>query len=180
MTPQEMRNQRLKNDHSEMINLRGELISWRILRGAAPFVEEYELTVHVRTIIGDQPSYRDSHQIRLSLPNGYPVAPPEIVMLSRPAPFHPNWWESGKWCYGTWTGESLGRHVIRMIRTLQYDPEITNENSPANRTANNWYQGSRSLGIFPCDNKTLPDPTHKKGTFQIKSVGNKTFNIHRT
>jgi hypothetical protein len=94
-------------------------------------------------------------------------------MITRPAPFHPNWWESGKWCYGTWMpSESLGNFVIRMIKTLQFDQSITNPESPANRDANVWYLSNKYSGWFPCDKQQPPDPTSafssSGGTFAIK------------
>ncbi len=178
MTPQEQHALRLKNDHAEMCNLRGDVISWRALRGNLPFVEEYELTVNVRTVIGDGPNYRDTQLIRIRLPENYPSGPPQMTMISTPFPFHPNWYPNGTWCYGTWTEESLGHHVIRMIRTLQYDPEITFPESAANGAARDWYRRNLSKGLFPCDRKILPDPTHKRGIFQIKTSGSRTFNIH--
>ena len=55
--------------------------------------------------------------------------------------------------------EALGDHVIRMIKTLQFDLDITNENSPANNEANAWYISKKYSGIFPCDKTKLPDPS---------------------
>lgn len=178
MTPQELHAERLKNDHTEMCNLRGDIVTWRSIRGTAPYVNEYEIIVNVRTIIGEQPNYRDKHVIRVRLPDNYPSAPPQTVMRSSPFPFHPNWYVSGTWCYGTWTEEGLGHHIIRMIRTLQYDPEITFPESAANPVARDWYRRNLSKGFFPCDRKVLPDPTHKRGLFQIRADSPKTFNIH--
>ena len=55
--------------------------------------------------------------------------------------------------------EKLGEHVIRMIQTLQYNDEITNEKSLANGEAGSWYVANRGKGLFPCDRTPLPDPT---------------------
>ena len=61
------------------------------------------------------------------------MRPPKTVMVSAPQPFHPNWFTSKNWCFGTWSmSEALGDHVIRMVKTLQFDLDITNEHSPAN------------------------------------------------
>ena len=101
-------------------------------------------------------------------------------MLDEPFVYHPNWFKNGRWCYGTWEmSEGLGRHMIRMIRTLQYDMEITNEHSPANEEARNWYLRMRNSGIFPCDKQEMPDPTKeravKKSTgFKITGFGTDT------
>jgi ubiquitin-protein ligase len=125
-TSQEIRNLRLKSDYKEMCNIRGPVISWRATRGTPPYVEEYLLTVNLRSIIGEGPTYRDQHIISVELPGGYPTTPPHVVMVSEPVVFHPNWWAQKHWCYGTWDiSEGLGHHLIRMLRTLQYDPVIT-------------------------------------------------------
>ena len=42
-TPQEIRQIRLKNDHKEMVNIKGNIVSWKPVKGTPPFVEEYEL-----------------------------------------------------------------------------------------------------------------------------------------
>lgn len=177
-TPQEIRNIRLKHDYKEMCNIRGPIIEWRATSGTPPYVEEYLLTVKVRSIIGQGPNYRDEHVIRLELPGGYPQAPPTAIMVSDPVVFHPNWWADRRWCYGTWDfSEGLGHYVVRMIRTLQYDPLITNEDSPANASARDWYLANRGRGLFPCDRQTLPDPT--KTRFETNVSIRKKFDIHK-
>jgi len=168
VTPQEMRQVRLRNDHREMSNIRGEVVKWRPLRGTEPTVEAYELTVGVRSIIGPRPDYRSEHRIQIELPPGYPRAAPVTVMTSQPQPFHPNWFPNGRWCYGTWDfSESLANHILRMIRTLQFDPEITNPASPANVDANRWYLRHLNGTLFPCDRTVLPDPTRSR--FRVES-----------
>ncbi len=136
-TPQELRQIRMKNDYSEMKNIQGPIVQWRPLSGEPPYVESYELTINVRTITGPGPNYRDTHVIKVTLPSSYPISAPETVMVTTPQPYHPNWYVSpGKWCYGSWDiAEGLGHHVVRMIRTLQFDPDITNPSSPANGSA---------------------------------------------
>lgn len=151
---------RLRNDHREMENIRGPLIAWEPISGEEPFVDAYDVTVNVRTIIGPGPDYRDVHRIRVELPGSYPLSPPSIRMITRPQPFHPNWFGDGRWCYGSWDfTESLGRHLLRMIKTLQFDGDITNPNSPANTVARDWYVNRRNERLFPCDSHVLPDPT---------------------
>lgn len=174
-TPQERRRIRLQNDYKEMQNIQGRIVQWRPLQGTPPYVEAYELTVHVRTIVSSRPDYRDRHVLQLVLPPNYPEAAPLIVMQTSPQPYHPNWFANRKWCYGSWDiSEGLGHHVVRMIRTLQFDPEITNPGSPANSAANSWYISNLRRGLFPCDRQTLPDPT--KPHFEIQQE-RKTFRI---
>jgi len=178
-TPQEQRHTRLGNDHREMQNIQGSLIRWHALRGTPPYVEAYELTVNVRTIINPgraAPEYRDKHVITVSLPPNYPYGAPQVRMQTSPPPYHPNWFSDGGWCFGTWIiAEGLGYHVLRMVRTLQFHPEITNPSHPANRAARDWYNANGSRGWFPCDRQVLPDPTHarfevlhEKKTFRLE------------
>lgn len=176
MTPQEIRNLRLKNDYEEMVNIKGEIINWKAIRGNPPFIEEYELTINIKGIISNTPAYRYEHIVRVVLPSGYPNTAPDMRLVSVPNLFHPNWHRDGKWCFGTWLiSEGLGHHVIRMIRTIQYDMEITNEKSPANTDANKWYESRKNSGLFPCDKKQLPDPSHKR--FEINPEVKKKFEI---
>jgi len=168
-TPQEIRLIRLKNDHSEMVNLRGNIIQWKPIKGDPPYIEAYELTVKVKTIINSMPSYRDEHIISLELSEAYPNSPPLINMKTTPPPYHPNWYSNGNWCYGSWdVSESLGNHVIRMIRTLQFDLDITNPESAANSDAKDWFVRKKTSNLFPCDSTNLPDPTKSKFTVQAK------------
>lgn len=179
-TPQEIRNIRLANDYKQMCNIKGNVISWVPTKGTAPYVEEYRITVNVRTIIGVEnhsPKYRYSSVVLITLPPDYPRGKPQTKMVSSPQPFHPNWWPDQRWCEGAWfMSEALGDYVIRMVKTLQFDPDITNEHSPANAEARDWYVSNKYLEIFPCDRTKLPDPsTPNSGN----STGNSSFVIKR-
>src|SRR5436305_15312854 len=101
-TPQQIRRDRLESDYEEMVNIRGRIIDWRPTRGTPPHVEGYTLTVRVRTVVDPAPKYRDVHELSVQLPPEYPSKPPVISMLSRPVPFHLNWFVNGNWCFGTW------------------------------------------------------------------------------
>lgn len=163
-TPQELRRRRLQNDYQEMQNIKGALVDWTPLRGTPPYVEEYDLVVSVRTIVGPPLTYRDSHRLLVTLPANYPAAAPLIVMQTTPGPYHPNWFSNSKWCYGTWTLEGLGHHIVRMMRTLQFDREITNPESPASNPASAYYLAHLNGDLFPCDTQRLPDPTRSRFT----------------
>jgi len=172
-TREELRKKRLKADHAEMVNLKGSIVQWKAIVGKEPYVEVYELTVNIRSIIGPGPKYRDQHVIRVELDNSYPISKPEIHMISSPHPYHPNWWPhvgfDGLWCSGDWDfAESLGHHIIRMLRVLQFDPVITNENSTTDSNQNDWYIKHKNSGLFPCDKQVLPDPTAGKIKWDAK------------
>jgi ubiquitin-protein ligase len=157
-SPVELRQTRLRNDYATMENIRRPCLSWKSIAGEAPFVEQYEITLRLRTIIGPTPDYRDDHIIRVTLGPDYPInAPPSVQMLTRPLPFHPNWWPSGKWDCGRWLiYETLGAHVIRMVQSLQYIRDHTYEHCPSNHEASRWYVTNRAEDWFPCDRTILP------------------------
>ena len=161
LTPTEARQIRLRNDYATMENIRTPWLTWTVTSGTAPYAEQYEIELRLKTYIDAQANTRNLHTIRVTLGPDYPInAAPLIEMTNKPGPFHPNWWTSGRWCYGTWlVYESLGAHVVRMIQTLQYNEDITNAASPANSPARAWYLKNRDKGLFPCDRTPLPDPT---------------------
>ncbi len=165
MTPQQQRRQRLVADYEEMRSIRGAMIHWEAAGGAKPHFDRYLLTIRVRTIVGPGPNYAAETRINLELPNDYPFrAAPIVTIAAPPLPFHPNWWVNGQWCFGKWApGVSLGEHVIRMVRTLQFDPVFTDPGSAANVEAAHWWISVQHRGWFPCDRQVLPDPTVKRG-----------------
>jgi ubiquitin-protein ligase len=176
VTPREARELRLKNDYKQMCNIRSGSITWRAIHGKPPHVDIYEVELQVRTIVSPKPDYRSKHLIRVELSAEYPKKPPVVTMLTQPYPFHPNWFRSGRWCPGPWViSEGLGEHIIRMIRTLQFDPIITNPASSANSDATLWYKNSQNRGWFPCDNQAFPDPTTSK--ISDASSTRRTFRI---
>ncbi|PTX61107.1 ubiquitin-protein ligase [Kordia periserrulae] len=177
MTPQEIRKLRLKNDYKEMVNIKGDIITWEAINGNVPYIEAYKVTLKIKGITGKGPTYRDTHIVNVKIPADYPRVAPEVRMESQPVVFHPNWYRDGKWCFGTWImSEGLGHHIVRMARTLQYDLEITNEESPANREANSWFLKKKGGNIFPCDTQLLPDPTKEKMNFSMKPKKKFTIN----
>nr|VFK45976.1 MAG: Ubiquitin-protein ligase [Candidatus Kentron sp. TC] len=166
----DIRTIRLKNEYEQMNNLarQGDLISWKAASGTAPYVDGYLLTVKARTLTGPEPSYRDTHSIRVTIPYDYPNSAPKVQMLSSPYVYHPNWYTDGRWCHGSWnSSESLGDFVIRMIKTLFFDEEITNPGNSANGEAKNWYQNSRNKRYLPKPPAGYPDPTAVP-TFKVK------------
>lgn len=168
-SPQEQRKIRLQNDYKQMLNIRGNIIEWQPKKGVTPYIEEYELTVNIKSIISSVPDYRNQHIIQIILPANYPIKPPETKIQGQPSPFHPNWYENGRWCHGTWDfSEGLGVYVVRMIKTLQFDLSISNPKSPANRGAVTWFKRNLNKNIFPCDKTPLPDPTKSRFTVKPK------------
>jgi ubiquitin-protein ligase len=182
VTPREKRKIRLKNEFGEMERIRrqGGVIEWQRVDGVEPHVNSYMLTLRVRTIIGPEPTYRSEHVIVVTLPPDYPDSKPLAIMETKPPPFHPNWWPDGRWCEGTWQeSESLGMFIVRMVRTLQYDKQITHEDDAANIDAAAWYRTKKQSNLFPCDTSALPDPKAEDLEFTVNqsSSAKKSFQI---
>lgn len=156
MTPQDIRRLRLKNEYQSMKDIQGKYIKWKAIKGIAPYIEEYQITLKIKSILDSKPTYRNSHDVKLIIPSDYPASPAVITMITTPFVFHPNWYDNGLWCNGNWNpSEELGDFVMRMAKTLQYDFSITNQKSPANKTANNWFISKKLSGLFPCDKNDL-------------------------
>ncbi|MFN0201017.1 MAG: hypothetical protein ACKVTZ_05825 [Bacteroidia bacterium] len=188
LTPIELRRLRLKNDYLELCNMVGDILQFEVIKGEVPYVEEYKLTINIRTIIGPAPTYRDKHEVIVTLPPTYPYAFPQNKMITVPHPYHPNW--SSSMCPGAvkhdiYQGdnlqESLCEHIHRIMKTLQFSPEFTNWHNGYN-VVDKFFIYCMENGLAPCDIQTLPDPTQAKlekaKAFQIKENKQpKTFKI---
>lgn len=176
LTPQEQRRLRLKNDYLEICNMVGDILQFEVLHGVPPYVEEYKLIVNIRTIISPTPTYRDKHEIIVTLPPAYPRAFPYNRMITLPTPYHPNWGSGmcpGASRHDIYQGdnlqESLCDHVLRILRTLQFDPDVTDWHRGAS-VVDKFFVSCMEKGLVPCDTQTLPDPTTEK-------KGKKTFAV---
>ena len=154
--PRELRNKRLNNEYKELMRINGSIIQI-VPIGREPY-ESYKITFNIRTIISPAPTYRDKTVCTLTIPPNYPDAAPGIKADNTPYPWHVNWFQSSSWCIGSWNREeSLVNFIHRCARTLQFDPEITNIESPANSAAIPfWEANKRNMRVIPCDTQVLP------------------------
>lgn len=163
---------RKATDYRELMSMKGPVLDVKPISGTPPYVDAYELTIYVRSIVGPEPTYRGVHKVIITLPAGYPMTDfPEAVMVSKPYPYHTNWFKNGAWCYGSGSHctEGLGNFVVRLIQTLQFDENLIDTNSAANLDASNWYKRHKNIpGLFPCDTTKLPQPV--VGGMMIKRV----------
>lgn len=159
-TPQEIRKIRLANDYKQMCNIQGDVISWVPVKGTPPHVDEYRITINVRTITGvngNQPQYRESSVVFVTLPPGYPQSPPIARMETQPI-YCPSW--GAAWCPGQWgISEALGDYVIRLTKSLQYNLGLTAPHRNSRSGVDGWYNANKDSGLFPCDTTVLPDPS---------------------
>lgn len=152
----ELRNKRLNNEYKELMRINGSII--QIVPIGNPPYESYKITFNIRTIISPAPTYRDRTVCILTIPPNYPDGAPAIKADSTPYPWHINWFSSGSWCIGGWSREeSLVNFIHRCARTLQFDPEIANPSSLANRDAMAfWDVNKDNTRVIPCDTQVLP------------------------
>jgi ubiquitin-protein ligase len=154
--PRELRNKRLNNEYNELMRINGSVIQITPL-GRAPY-ESYRVTFNIRTIISPAPTYSNKTVCTLTIPANYPEGVPTISAETTPYPWHMNWYQTGNWCHGGWNREeSLVNFIHRCARTLQFDPEIANPDSPANGSAIAFWEANKSnRRVIPCDTQPLP------------------------
>lgn len=156
--PRTLRKKRLENEYKELMDLNKKSSIIEIVPlGNAPY-ESYKITFNIRTIVSPVPTYREKTICTLTIPPNYPEGAPSIVANSTPYPWHINWFQSGRWCYGHWNREeSLVNYLYRCARTLQFDPKIANSSSVANRDAMSFWEANKNNHrIIPCDKQVLP------------------------
>ena len=163
------RRDRLAEDFREMLKLQSRpYLSWIATKGELPYAEEYLLDVRLRTyaLSVREDSYIvgtiDRCTIRVTLWDSYPYVAPSITMLNLPPVFHPDWYSKGTYCpREPWRPDrSLKDHVLRMLKSLQYDPSEQDTDSPANYKALDWYRKNRdNTAWFPSDRTPLTENT---------------------
>lgn len=155
-----LRKFRLSSEYDELMCINGNVIQIEPI-GSQPY-ERYRVTFHLRTIISPAPMFRDKTVCVLTIPPGYPEVAPKIAVdeSSMPPPWHPNWYRSGTWCFGSWDRqESLASYLYRCAKTIQFDPEYTGAtyDQAANKEAVVFWNENRSKrGIIPSDTKEVP------------------------
>lgn len=152
-----VREKRLQNDFkglSELVDNSGGTLAIISRSGNPPYqyVIEYRCR-GIETLQGNDPVFRTTHQVEISLGNNYPKQQPDAKFLT--PIFHPNVWKDLNICLGSsWTmAETLPELVIRIGKIIQYANDITNLNSPANPAAETWAE--QNMRRFPVDTQTF-------------------------
>lgn len=163
------RNDRLKADYREMMKIQDTpYLSWIATKGEMPCAEEYLLTVKLRTYALSVRSgvhtvgVIDRCVIRITLWDSYPAVAPYVKMLNLPPVFHPDWYSKGTYSpHMPWDPETtLKDYVVRMLKTLRYDPELIDTTAPANYKALDWFLKNRDdERLFPSDRTPLSENT---------------------
>mgnify|MGYP001807109241 CR=1 FL=1 len=152
-----VREKRLRNEFqsvSEMVAQSGGALAIVSTNGNPPYqyVIEYRCR-GVERLNGNDPVYRNTHQVEISLGTNYPNAKPEAKFLT--PIFHPNVWPNLDVCLGSkWTmAETLPELIIRIGKIIQYSKDVLNLNSPANDSAKTW--AVNNMRRFPVDTNTF-------------------------
>jgi len=103
---------------------------------------------------GEQPDYRDEHEVELMLPRGYPAEKPYCVPLT--PVFHPNVRDyfciADYWAAGT----TLVDVIVKLGDMLQW--RIYNPASPLDAIAAKWAVEQEPSGLFPVGDVDLGLP----------------------
>jgi len=160
-----IRDKRLENDFrgvSDLVANSGGALKIVSTSGKPPqaYVIEYQCR-GVERLQGENPVFRDSHQIKISVEHSdYPRSKPHVWFLT--PIFHPNVWSKNQLvCLGDdyWTmSETLSELILRVGRIIQYSVDVLNTLRPANQEAGQW--AIRNPRRFPTDNKTFKSATN--------------------
>ncbi len=161
------RNERLRADFYDMLSIQNRpYLSWTATKGDLPCAEEYLLDIRLRSyaLSADHGRYTvgvtHGCTVKVTLWDSYPETAPYIKMLSLPPVFHPCWYSKGVYCPPRkWRADcSLKEHILEMLRTLRYDPELIESDAPANYKALDWYLKHRDdTALFPSDTTELSE-----------------------
>ena len=176
-TPYEIRKKRIENDVKELARVQCDEIQCTI-SGDPP--SRVDVIYNIKSIVGfsssGEPIYRDKHEVEIKIPSGYPLSgKPEALMKQGYSPlYHPNFWESGLICTQatSWTlDETLALFIIRLAQLFQFDPMVTNPDSPANSDAAKWYRANLNNGLFPTDHHVFQLHDEEDNDFIINAIG---------
>ncbi len=176
-----VREKRLHNDFkalSELIDNSGETLAIISTSGNPPY--QYVIEYRCRGIEGlnnNEPVFRTTHQVQISLGNNYPRSKPDAKFLT--SIFHPDVFPNGSVCLGRWSemAETLPELVLRIGKVIQYVDDIIYKAGYDNHQAWEWYQNNRDR--LPVDNKTFKSlPTNSDIIWNdISALNNNMENI---
>lgn len=163
------RKERLVFDYREMLKIQNRpYLSWIATKGEPPYAREYLLNVRLRTYVFSAKKNKCTVgairrcSIRVTLWDSYPDIAPYICMLDIPPVFHPDWYSKGTYCPSQpWRPtDSLKDHILRMLAGLKYEQPLTDNGTPANFKAQDWYRDNRdNAALFPSDTAELTENT---------------------
>lgn len=156
---------RLQSDYERLQKLvaQSDLVRIAATEGNPPEKYVIEFTCRgIERLNGRSPVYRESHQMGIVLPAGYPTDKPGLAFLT--PVFHPNIQSRGYVCIGEWwPAKWLDQVVFMVAEMIQYKIPPTKDTSGdvLNPQAVEWI--SRNRHLVPVDRR------------EVKSVGDELF-----
>ncbi len=96
-----VREDRLRAENDAMKNFRSQVISLRTLGNTNP-PDLYRITYNLKSVVGftkkNKPQYHKGFEVEVKFPLDFPRASPEVRMISKPWPLHPNIFRDGRFC----------------------------------------------------------------------------------
>lgn len=96
-----VREDRLRAEHSAMQKFRSNVVTWRVVGSDNP-ASTYHITYDLKSIVGfsgnGTPKYHKGFDVEVRFPGDYPRGKPEVRLLKKPWPVHPNIWSDGRFC----------------------------------------------------------------------------------
>lgn len=91
---------RLQAEYTAMRKFRSQVVTWEKVGNMSP-PDTYIFTYNLKSVVGFKngtPKFHQGFKVRVNFPTDYPRGKPEVRLISKPYPFHPNIWEDGHFC----------------------------------------------------------------------------------
>ncbi len=158
MSSNSLRVARLRKEHEKLkeLSARSPFIKIQSTQGNPP--EKYNLHLTCKGIIrvdNDRPVIRESHNLEILLPDGYPRERPQFTIRSEM--FNPNVWGNGTVCigdegdHGYAPAMGLDDLVIRIVQIIRFENIDTGH--AANYNAATW--AASHMNLFPLDRRQI-------------------------
>ena len=155
MTKEELLKIWIAGQYKKMLNIKDDdYLTWKVIKGAAPYVKEYLLHISIRTYCGPN-EIMDTCDVKLTMPNDFKLGgAPRSRVVSNPLPFNPEWFRDGTFGGFCWNRtDTLPIQIYRILLSLQFDPQYINPISTSNNSALQWYlENKDDTALFPSDN----------------------------
>jgi ubiquitin-protein ligase len=145
------RQNRLQTDYKKIMSIVDQSEMIRVLRTEGQPPESYLLEIKCKSVESvdreGNPRYRDTHQLEIKFPQGYPHIKPEFSIVT--PIFNPNIGRSGLVCFGDEyaPGMMVDFLILQTIYILRY--QKVNPRSSANLDAGRWYFNKPASVKFP-------------------------------
>lgn len=95
-----VREDRLRAEYNAMRKFRSNVITWQPVGNNNP-PDEYHFVYNLRSIVSfsnGKPKYHKGFKVKVRFPTDYPRGKPDVWLVSKPYPYHPNIFTNGRFC----------------------------------------------------------------------------------